>query len=537
MYSLTRRLPALEHGRLERLWPFAVVAAAGQLSAGWSPGPSNTRDFTVSCALLTASGLLALFVPRGLAGVHLVVATTYVASVTFLMLATGGEQSGFGPLLLIPVVALALYGRRWESVAVVAPIMAALLSVSLASPHVPAATARRALLFAAVAAMLSIAVHSLRRRLSEANDQTTRLLQQAEAINMAARELASLNGPGAIRDLGVELASRIATQPGSRSRRSVYFHVEDDWFRIDAQFDAAGSLVGRTYPLIEHPVLTQVVESREPIVTEIDLEQLGPTVRPALESAGVTHVAFVPVCPDGRLDGVLAIAGRGTPIGPESLDLCVALGHLLELGLSNWNAHQRLEEQATAEERRRIARDLHDGLAHELAFIASRARRSARVGPRSSDMRELANAADRALDEARRAITVLSAKEPQSLAAGLAQAAEDLGDRLGLPVRVDISEDVTLPGRVTENLLRIVREAITNAANHGHPQNITVRLKREDGLHLVIEDDGCGFEPQPEPGGQGFGLLSMEERAASVGANLHVASSPAHGTRVEVALP
>ena len=208
--------PARVRGRLDRLWPFAIVAAVGQLSAAWPPGPAELRYFVLSTALLAATVLLAGFVRRGPLSANLAPATVYVGSVAYLMLATGGITSGLGSLLFIPVVALAIYGDRWESAAIVGPIVAALIAVSLNSSH--AATARRVVLFAAIAAMLSIAIHSLRGRLTESNRRTERLLHQAEAINMAARELASLTDPQAITVLGVELAARIASLPGTGRR-------------------------------------------------------------------------------------------------------------------------------------------------------------------------------------------------------------------------------------------------------------------------------------------------------------------------------
>ena len=131
------------------------------------------------------------------------------------------------------------------------------------------------------------------------------------------------------------------------------------------------------------------------------------------------------------------------------------------------------------EERRRIARELHDGLAHELAFIASKTRGAAAGAATSHDARALAGAADRALDEARRAITVLSVSQPQSLDAAISQTVEDLGSRLGVAWDLQLADDVQVPGEVTENLLRIVREAITNAASHGASEHVRVSLEHE----------------------------------------------------------
>ncbi len=249
----------------------------------------------------------------------------------------------------------------------------------------------------------------------------------------------------------------------------------------------------------------------------------------------VRHAVLVPVAPGGCLHGVLEIVSPNGALTDDSLERSVALGHLLELALSNWAAHEQLEQAGRAEERRRIARDLHDGLAHELAYIASMARSSRRARV-DVDVQELSSAADRALDEARRAITVLSSAAPQSLVGAVAQTAEDLGARLGVAVRLEVADDIDTAPDVTEHVLRIVREAITNAATHGGPSVVTVTVRRDDGVRVVIEDDGCGFDP--ELGARsGFGLVSMRERADAIGAGFAVASAPSLGTRIELALP
>ncbi|MGA2473209.1 MAG: ATP-binding protein, partial [Acidimicrobiales bacterium] len=109
-------------------------------------------------------------------------------------------------------------------------------------------------------------------------------------------------------------------------------------------------------------------------------------------------------------------------------------------------------------------------------------------------------------------------------------------ERLNLVVHLELTDDIEIAGDVTENLLRILREAMTNA-KHGASSRVTVRLRQDDGIRLVVEDDGCGFDPDGTSPSGGFGLLSMRERAESVGGLFNLHSAPSHGTRVEVAVP
>jgi signal transduction histidine kinase len=181
------------------------------------------------------------------------------------------------------------------------------------------------------------------------------------------------------------------------------------------------------------------------------------------------------------------------------------------------------------EERRRIAHDLHDGVAQELAFIATMARRIER-DTGAQNARRLADAAQHALDESRLVIATLAgAGDP---AEQLALTARDAAHRFDVVVVVDVPEEVELPSEITEALLRIVRESVTNAGRHAHASTVHVRLRMFPDVTLVVEDDGEGFDTAKQT--PGFGLQSMRERVEAVGGEFSVSSVEGAGTTIRV---
>lgn len=189
------------------------------------------------------------------------------------------------------------------------------------------------------------------------------------------------------------------------------------------------------------------------------------------------------------------------------------------------------KDAATLEERRRVARDLHDGLAQELVFIAGQARRLERK-QESPEVAEIASAADRAVSEARRAIGALTRHGEQTLVEALAELAEEFTRRYALEVTLDADPSVDASPAHREEVLRIVREAMNNAVRHGSARTISTSLVRADRMMLQVKDDGSGFDGSERRTQGGFGLTSMRERAQAIGGSLEVISVPGKGTTV-----
>ena len=107
--------------------------------------------------------------------------------------------------------------------------------------------------------------------------------------------------------------------------------------------------------------------------------------------------------------------------------------------------------------------------------------------------------------------------------------------RYDLHLILDLESSLVVPGAVLEALLRIVREAINNAGRHASTSTVLVRLTSDDGIRLVVADDGNGFDTSRETGG--FGLVSMRERAEALGGVFSITSAQGRGTTVEVFIP
>lgn len=193
--------------------------------------------------------------------------------------------------------------------------------------------------------------------------------------------------------------------------------------------------------------------------------------------------------------------------------------------------------RAVAQERRRIGRELHDGLAQELAYIAAHSTLMA-SGAQDPAAERVAVAATSALAESRMAITGLVHGQDGPLGPALAKTVERVASRTGTPVRCAVDDDVVVESARRADLLRIAQEATSNAVRHAHASEISLTLVAGDGdgFTLQIADDGIGFddtERESRPDG-GFGMTSMRERAERAGGHLRVSHGDDGGTVVEV---
>ena len=218
------------------------------------------------------------------------------------------------------------------------------------------------------------------------------------------------------------------------------------------------------------------------------------------------------------------------------------LGFFLSLAVGGMLEMRRLRgvlaSAAVLDERERIARDIHDGVAQDLAFILQHARRLSSKPGASLTMNPLVTAAERALDECRHAIASLTRTGDEPLAEALTLTAVETAGREGALVETDVDAGIRVPAATQEALLRVAREAIINAIRHGRAETIKVELREDPEIRLTISDDGVGFDVARAAGAPGrFGLRSMEARIRALGGELRIDAEPGRGARIEVSLP
>jgi signal transduction histidine kinase len=331
-----------------------------------------------------------------------------------------------------------------------------------------------------------------------------------------------------------------------------------DPFMLGADIAAA---VRDELPLTAVSVLVPREEELTPLVADAEgaddgpdsarsstgvLEDLGARALASHRTEFAERAFALPLVSDTRVVAVVAGAWshRG---GLESLHVARHLDALsgalrtTAVQLDTALLFATLRDTATARERRRLAREMHDGIAQDIAslgYLVDGLAARATTPEQAAQLRVLRERITTVVADVRQSVKSLRTEvgASASLGAAIAALARHLSDASGIPIQVTVDERTTrLRPEVESELLRIAQEAMTNAVKHARPSVIEVRcLVDAPTARIEVHDDGTGLGP-PRPDSQGLGV--MRERAHLVDALLTVENAPPHGTRVVVELP
>jgi len=214
----------------------------------------------------------------------------------------------------------------------------------------------------------------------------------------------------------------------------------------------------------------------------------------------------------------------------------------------NLNIRQRIEREAIIEERRRIAREIHDGVAQSLGYLNLKTKVVSDSVSSQDTVRALTELGDirkvvqDTYEDIRESIDQLSAEVRNiSIIPALTNYTREFGSNNGIKVKFDASKAFPRLSPVVElQLLRIVQEALTNVRRHAQATEVGVKLKNtSEAVEMIVKDNGQGFalsELEKAPPGY-HGLNIIKERAEGLGGSLDISTAPGEGTELRVSLP
>ncbi|MGW3957294.1 GAF domain-containing sensor histidine kinase [Streptomyces sp. NPDC004752] len=317
----------------------------------------------------------------------------------------------------------------------------------------------------------------------------------------------------------------------------------------DAQWKAIGPLPR------QHGILAAMLHEATPVrladVRKDPRFEGWPTAHPEL-----SDFLGLPIRDGDEAIGALFLANKRRPKGhrrdpgcgftEEDEELLAILAQHAAIALTNARLYERSRELTIAEERSRLAHELHDAVSQKLFSLRLTAQAAARLVDRDplrakGELQQVAALAAEAADELRAAVVELrpAALDEDGLLATLRTQIQVL-DRAHT-ARVTFASTCfrALPAAQEEALLRVAQEALHNALRHSGAAHVDVTVNRRGcGAVLCVTDDGGGFDPRSvHRAGRHLGLVSMRDRASGVGGTLTVESEPGKGTTIEMEVP
>ena len=375
--------------------------------------------------------------------------------------------------------------------------------------------------------------------------QTSTLLKSPEEIVRATGEmLGAYLDVSSFHLIGVEL------EPGdepSEARLTALATWERDGFFLASGAYRAGDFLSEEF--------LRAARAGEPVVV-CDTDTDPRTDRDAYRAVGMRAFIAAPILKDDKWPGLISV---GTPSVRDwrldEVNLIVEVAHRVFPLFERARAEEALRDstarasklqrrliEAEESERRMIHRELHDRIGQDLATVKLNIELactvpSAEVGKRLKAALEVVQSA---INTSRDLMSELRPPglDDHGLGVALKIFAGTLEDRLPIAVSVrDVDLALRLPHLIEASLFRIAQEAINNAAKYANARTVEISfVQKPEQVHLVIADNGCGFETIQLLETGGYGLKIMRERAEAVDAELKVESSPGRGTRIIVIL-
>jgi PAS domain S-box-containing protein len=299
------------------------------------------------------------------------------------------------------------------------------------------------------------------------------------------------------------------------------------------------------WSLVDHRPHAEVIQTGQPLIVpnvQADTMLAHAWLDGAPQTATYVRAWLgVPLISKGQLVGLLAFGHQQADYyTPHHADLALAFANQAAIAIENVRLYEQAQALASLEERRHLARELHDSVSQALYGIALGTRTARMLLDRdpaklAEPLDYIMNLAEAGLSEMRALIFELRPEvlESEGLVVALTKQIEALQARYKLEVVANLGDEPDVPLTTKETFYRIAQEATHNIVKHAKASRIEISLVSTEGLSLEIKDNGQGFDPQQSFPGH-LGLHSMRERAEKLGGRFELISTPSQGTTIRV---
>ena len=270
------------------------------------------------------------------------------------------------------------------------------------------------------------------------------------------------------------------------------------------------------------------------------------------EESGLHVATCLPLKSGAKLVGVLRLRSEGgNPMPVRRRQVVHAVASQIGVAITNAQLYEQIQDLSILEERDRIAREMHDGMAQVLGYVNAKAfavrklLAEGHISEAEEYLSQLEEAARDVYADVREGVLALrtTAVGDGGLIDTISDYLEKYTRQSGVQVRYQATgsvADVSLPASVDLQVMRIIQEALSNVRKHSRAKDVEVTLASENGhLAILVADKGRGFDVSGAARGEWprFGLQTMRERAESIRATFEVESEPGEGTTVRVTIP
>ena len=377
---------------------------------------------------------------------------------------------------------------------------------------------------------------------TQARAEVGRLAEEQAALRRVATLVAGEASPGEVfstvteelgRLLGADLAALVRLESANTAI------VVAAWSEGEGDHVSVGTLIS----LEDESVARMVMETGRPARRD-NLQRASDSISAMARRLGVTSTVGTPIVVEGRPWGGMSVSSKQPEPLPADTESRIAdFAELVATAIANAEARTELTASrarvvaAADETRRRIERDLHDGIQQRLVALGLELRAAqTTVPPQPGELEDVVSRAAEGLasviDELRE---ISRGIHPAILSErGLEPALRALCRRSAVPVELDLDAERRLPEPVESAAYYVVSEALTNAAKHAHASVVNVELDTRDTiLQLAIRDDGIGGADLS----RGSGLVGLSDRIEALGGTLQVTSPVGTGTRLQIEVP